>query len=97
MAEMQAEGGEHFVTAVVSLDETEDDEKFVNFEAFQLSDQCVKLCKDGWIPQEQAVEDPEKAGFLQVSNDVIVAGKDTREIDTDFLLVAVPILDHEVR
>lgn len=95
MAEMQAAGGEHFVTAVVSLDETEDDEKFVNFEAFQLSDQCVKLCKDGWIQQEQAVENSEKAGFLQVSSDVIVAGKDTREIDTDFLLVAVPILDHE--
>ena len=96
MAEMHAEVGDHFVTAIVSLAETEDEEKFVNFEAFQLSDQCVSLHKDGWIKQEQTPENEEKMGSLQVNNDVIVVGKDTREIDTDFLLVAVPILDHQV-
>jgi hypothetical protein len=31
-----------------------------------------------------------------VTKEVIVAAKDTLDIDTDFLLVVVPILDHEV-
>ena len=36
MAALQAEGGEHFVTAVVSLAETEEGEPYVHFELFQV-------------------------------------------------------------
>ena len=36
MAELQAEGGEHFCTAVVSLAETEEGEPYVHFELFQV-------------------------------------------------------------
>lgn len=96
MAQYQAECGNHFVSAIVSLAETENDERFVNFEAFQVSDQCVRLYKDGWFKEDQHFEEEDKRGFLQVNKEVIVAGKDTLEIDTDFLLVVVPILDHKV-
>lgn len=81
----------------MSLDETEDEEKFVNIEAFALSDQIVKLCKEGWFAEEQETENVEKMGLLHTNKDVIVAGKDTQEVDTDFLIIAVPILDHQVR
>ena len=63
----------------------------------QVSDQGIKLHTDGLIAEEQELEDEEKMGFLWVTKEVIVAGKDTKEVDTDFLLVVVPILDHEVR
>lgn len=85
------------VQAIVSLDETEDEEKFVNIEAFALSDQIIKLCKEGWFAEEQETEDVEKMGLLHTNKDVIVAGKDTQQVDTDFLIIAVPILDHQVR
>eukprot|EP00976_Prorocentrum_cordatum_P038722 787894-Prorocentrum_minimum.AAC.3 len=62
----------------------------------QVSDQGVKLHADGFIAEEQELEDEEKMGSLKVTKEVIVAGKDTLEVDTDFLLVVVPILDHEV-
>jgi len=94
-AELHGEHGEHFVVAIVSLDETEDEEKFVNIEAFALSDQIVKLCKEGWFAEEQETENVEKMGLLHTNKDVIVAGKDTQEVDTDFLIIAVPILDHQ--
>lgn len=85
-----------WVQAIVSLDETEEEEKFVNIEAYALSDQIVKLCKEGWFAEEQETTDVEKMGRLHTNKDVIVAGKDTQEVDTDFLIIAVPILDHQV-
>mmetsp|Transcript_21187 Transcript_21187/g.35525 ORF Transcript_21187/g.35525 Transcript_21187/m.35525 type:complete len:408 (+) Transcript_21187:126-1349(+) len=94
MAEMQEAGGEHFVSAVVSLAESDEGEPYVHFELFQVSDQTVQLQADGLIAA-QVEEDEEKQGTLKVTKEVIVAAKDTLDIDTDFLLVVVPILDHE--
>ncbi|KAK3275542.1 hypothetical protein CYMTET_16331 [Cymbomonas tetramitiformis] len=107
MAEMQAEGGEHFVTAMVSSMENEDGEQEIHFEAFQLSDQATKLYSDGWFleagaaPQlaagqsEPEGEPERKPGFTYLNKDVVVAGRDVREVDSDFLLVVVAITNHE--
>ena len=93
MAREQALGDQRFVTAVVSLQSFEDENgkesKEVHFEAFQLSDTCMKLYREGWfVPQE------EPSGITKVNDDVIVAGKDVREIDNDFFLVPVKITDY---
>eukprot|EP00850_Spirogloea_muscicola_P007160 SM000035S13140 [mRNA] locus=s35:699473:701296:+ [translate_table: standard] len=92
VAALQAESSfEHFATAIVKLETVEDGEPEVHFEAFQLSDQCVKLYKDGLF-----VESPNTEPKLsKMSKEVIVAGKDTTEVDNDFFLVPVKILDHQ--
>lgn len=89
-AELHAEGGiEEWVTAVVKLDE----EGNVHFEAFQLSDICVKLFKDDWFVTEIGDDDDPKISRLK--KDVVVGVKDTKEIDNDFFLVPVKIIDHQ--
>eukprot|EP00850_Spirogloea_muscicola_P023375 SM000352S13423 [mRNA] locus=s352:49201:51198:+ [translate_table: standard] len=92
VAALQAESSfEHFATAIVKLETVEDGEPEVHFEAFQLSDQCVKLYKDGFF-----IESPNTEPKLsKVSKEVIVAGKDVTEVDNDFFLVPVKILDHQ--
>ncbi|KAK9805051.1 hypothetical protein WJX73_007136 [Symbiochloris irregularis] len=103
MAAIQAELGETAATAVVSIQQNEDgsatDSTDVQFEAFQLSDQAVKLWEDGWIqPHEKPTggsctlrnpKEPKK------KDPVIVAGKDVGEVDNNYFLVPVKILDHE--
>ena len=49
MAELQARYGEFFTTAVVSLVADEEGATSVHFEAFQCSEQCVKLYSEGWL------------------------------------------------
>ncbi|KAK9826206.1 hypothetical protein WJX81_008221 [Elliptochloris bilobata] len=98
MAAVQADMGETAVTAVVSLAPSEDGGSEAHFEAFQVSDQAVRLWQEGWF-QEQA----EPSGVLPLRNPkepgakapVIVAGKDVAEVDTDYLLLPVSIRDHE--
>jgi nuclear protein localization family protein 4 len=94
-AELHAESGfDAWVTAVVKLEVSADDGSAdVHFEAFQLSDQCIKLWKDGWFAADVADLDPK---LSRMSKDVVVLGKDTREVDNDFFLVLVKILDHQV-
>eukprot|EP00897_Mesotaenium_endlicherianum_P004380 jgi/Mesen1/3970/ME000210S03203 len=98
-AELHAESGfEHFATAIVKLEvnggEGEDGggaAADVHFEAFQLSDQCVRLFNDGWF-----VESPETEPKLsKMKAQVIFVGKDVTEVDNDFFLVPVKILDHQ--
>lgn len=97
MAAMQDEIGETCVTAVVTLVPSEDGGD-VHFEAFQVSKQCVKLYKDGWFQCQAEPEgvtklrDPAEPGNKAP---VIVAGKDVGEVDNDYFLVPVKILDHE--
>eukprot|EP00803_Ostreobium_quekettii_P001724 evm.model.scf_441EXC.17 EVM.evm.TU.scf_441EXC.17 scf_441EXC:83479-85016(-) len=98
MAAMQDELGEKCVTAVVSLD-TSQQGGHVHFEAYQCSQQCVKLWKEGWFAQDQE----EHCGVMKMRNPrdpsakapVIVAGKDVAEVDNDFFLCPVKILDHQ--
>ncbi|MQL76896.1 hypothetical protein Taro_009300 [Colocasia esculenta] len=96
-AELQAEGGiEEWVTAVVKLEVNEEDGGAdVHFEAFQMSDLCVKLFKEGLFVTE--LEDEADPKVSKMKKDVVVGGKDTREVDNDFFLVLVKISDHQVR
>lgn len=82
-----------WATAIVKLEVNEDGAADVHFEAFQLSDQCVKLWKDGWFVEDVEGVDAKNS---RMKMDVVIAGKDTRDVDNDFFLVPVKILDHQV-
>ncbi|KAK9756203.1 hypothetical protein RND81_01G080500 [Saponaria officinalis] len=87
--ELHAESGlKEWVTALVKLDNGD-----VHFEAFQLSDMCVRLFKEGWFDLEGGQVDPKVS---RMKKDVIVGGKDVKEVDNDFFLVLVKIYDHQV-
>jgi nuclear protein localization family protein 4 len=92
-AEFHAEAEfEQWATAVVKLEVNEDEGAAVHFEAFQLSDQCVKLFKDGWFVENVPDLDPK---VTRMKKEVIVLQKDTFDVDNDFFLVPVKIFDHE--
>lgn len=83
----------NWATAIVKLEVNEDGGADVHFEAFQLSDQCVKLWKEGWFVEDVTDLDPK---LSRMSKDVVILGKDSRDVDNDFFLVLVKILDHQV-
>lgn len=89
---LQARHGEFFVTALVSLVADEDGASSVHFEAFQASAQAVKLFSEGWLVP--GCEDPKFVSTSPDKEPVIVAGRDTRRIENEFLLTVVPIMDH---
>ncbi|KAI3470952.1 hypothetical protein Pfo_027615 [Paulownia fortunei] len=92
--ELHTEGDlKEWVTAVVKLEVNEDGGADVHFEAFQMSDMCIRLFKEGWFERDiQQEVDPK---LSRMKKDVVVGGKDTREVDNDFFLVVVKILDHQ--
>ncbi|KAK7396826.1 hypothetical protein VNO78_17986 [Psophocarpus tetragonolobus] len=93
-AEYHAESGlKEWVTAVVKLEVNEDMAADVHFEAFQMSDVCVKLFKEQWFLTEIKEDDDPK--LSKMNKDVVVGVKDTREVDNDFFLVVVKIADHQ--
>ncbi|KAA8543176.1 hypothetical protein F0562_021329 [Nyssa sinensis] len=82
-----------WVTAVVKLEVNEDGGADVHFEAFQMSDMCIRLYKERWFETEIPKDfDPK---LSRMKKDVVVGGKDTREVDNDFFLVVVKIFDHQ--
>ncbi|KAG6402047.1 hypothetical protein SASPL_138917 [Salvia splendens] len=92
--ELQAEGDlKEWVTAVVKLEVSEDGSAAVHFEAFQMSDMCVRLFKEGWFERDLKEEiDPK---LSRMTKDVVVGGKDTKDVDNDFFMVVVKIADHQ--
>ncbi|XP_052211569.1 NPL4-like protein 1 [Diospyros lotus] len=93
-AELQAEGDlKEWVTAVVKLEVNEEGDADVHFEAFQMSDVCIRLFKEGWFETE-AGEDADPK-LSRMKKDVVVGVKDTKEVDNDFFLVVVKIFDHQ--
>lgn len=93
-AEYHAESGlKEWVTAVVKLEVNEDMVADVHFEAFQMSDVCVKLFKEGWFETE--IKEDHDPKLSKMKKDVVVGVKDTREVDNDFFLVVVKIFDHQ--
>lgn len=94
-AELHSEGDlKEWVTAIVKLEVNEDDGSAdVHFEAFQMSDMCVRLFKEGWF--ETDVKDEIDPKLSKMKKDVVVGVKDTREVDNDFFLVVVKIADHQ--
>lgn len=99
MAQMQGELGENSVTVVVTFDPNEQGGN-VHFEAFQCTDQAVQLAKEGWF---KGGPEAEASGALEMHNPkhpdfkdaIIVAGKDTSVVDSDWFLCPLKILDHE--
>ncbi|KAG5231813.1 NPL4 protein [Salix suchowensis] len=92
-AELHAESGlKEWVTAVVKLDVNEDGGADVHFEAFQMSDMCIRLFKEGWFETEIREDADPKLSIMK--KDVVVGSKDVKEVDNDFFLVVVKILDH---
>jgi len=95
-AQLHAESElKEWVTAVVKLEINEDGGADVHFEPFQMSDMCVRLFKEGWFETEIGPEDDPKLSKLK--KEVVVGVKDVKEVDNDFFLVLVKILDHQVR
>ncbi|CAH8326418.1 unnamed protein product [Eruca vesicaria subsp. sativa] len=95
-AELHAESElKEWVTAVVKLEVNEDGGggADVHFEAFQMSDMCVRLFKEGWFETEIGPEDDPK--LSKMKKEVVVGVKDLKEVDNDFFLVVVKILDHQ--
>ncbi|XP_047058531.1 NPL4-like protein [Lolium rigidum] len=93
-AQLQAEGGiPEWVTAVVKLEVGDDGSGDVHFEAFQMSEVCVKLFKDGVLETE--IADSDDPRLSKMRKEVIAGGKDTMEVDNDFFLVPVKISDHQ--
>ncbi|KAI4349591.1 hypothetical protein L6164_010158 [Bauhinia variegata] len=94
-AELHAESGlKEWVTAVVKLEVNEDGAGAdVHFEAFQMSDICIRLFKEGWFETDIGQEDDPK--LSKMKKDVVVGVKDTKEVDNDFFLVVVKISDHQ--
>ncbi|KAJ0254999.1 NPL4-like protein 1 [Hirschfeldia incana] len=94
-AELHAESEmKEWVTAVVKLEVNEEEGGAdVHFEAFQMSDMCVRLFKEGWFETEIGPEDDPK--LSKMKKEVVVGVKDLKEVDNDFFLVVVKILDHQ--
>lgn len=93
-AQLQAEGGiPEWVTAIVKLEVGDDGTGDVHFEAFQMSEICVKLFKDGVLETE--VKDADDPRLSKMRKEVMAGGKDTMEVDNDFFLVPVKISDHQ--
>ncbi|KAI3993840.1 hypothetical protein MKX01_002853 [Papaver californicum] len=93
-AELHGESGlKEWVTALVKLEVNEEGGADVHFEAFQMSDVCVKLFKEGWFETDCGGEyDPK---ISRMKKEVVVGVKDVKEVDNDFFLVVVKILDHQ--
>ena len=77
--------------ALVKLCSAPDGSKYVHFEAFQCSDQCVKLFKE-----EKVRGVGSHQGLTRMIQEVWVGNKEDCEVDNDFFLVPVKILDHTV-
>ncbi|KAI3991304.1 hypothetical protein MKX01_034623 [Papaver californicum] len=93
-AELHGESGlKEWVTALVKLEVNEEGGADVHFEAFQMSDVCVKLFKEGWFETDCGGEYDPKISWMK--KEVVVGVKDVKEVDSDFFLVVVKILDHQ--
>ncbi|EFJ04855.1 hypothetical protein SELMODRAFT_187743 [Selaginella moellendorffii] len=88
-AQLHAESNfDAWTTALVKLEANGD----VQFESFQLSDQCIKLWKEGWFVQDAEDVNPK---LSRMNKEVVILGKDTRDVDNVLFLVPVKILDHQ--
>ncbi|KAF8387945.1 hypothetical protein HHK36_026610 [Tetracentron sinense] len=82
-----------WVTVVVKLEVNEDGVSDVCFEAFQISDMCIRLFKERWFETHCGGDVDPKVSRMK--KDVVIGVKDTKEVDNDFFLVVVKILDHQ--
>ena len=76
----------------MSLKVTLDKEGQASFEAFQVSDQCLDMFSAGAL-----VQNPEKPEACSIRDtfSAIVEAKETHEVDNNFFLCVVPVLQHD--
>ncbi|XP_042516802.1 NPL4-like protein 1 [Macadamia integrifolia] len=93
-AELHGQSGlKQWITAVVKLEVNEDGGADIHFEAFQMSDMCVRLFKEGWF--ESNIKGDADPKLSRMKKDVVVGVKDTKDVDNCFFLVVVKIMDHQ--
>ena len=92
-ARLQAQHGATFVTALVTCVTDGEGTPSVHFEAFQASDQAAALAASGTLVGGHA--DPKFVATAPERPPVVVAGRDVRAVEVEFLQCVVPILDHE--
>jgi len=63
------------------------------FEAFQLSDQCLEMYRTGIFRDVE--EQKPNSGRVKVRDAVLVEGKETFSVHTEFFLINVPIRGHD--
>jgi nuclear protein localization protein 4 homolog len=99
MAAMHNEVGPLCVSCVVSVNE----EHEVHFEAYQVSEQCARLQREGWIVRAEG-EGAAPSSHVRLRNPrephdqtpiILPTGKDVGEVDSEWFLLPVNILDHE--
>ncbi|KAL2928876.1 NPL4-like protein 2 [Bienertia sinuspersici] len=94
--ELHAEGGlKEWVTALVKIKVNDGGGADVHFEAFQMSDMSIRLFKEGWFEFERKEGEEVDPKVSLMKKDVVVGGKDVKEVDNDFFLVVVKIFDHQ--
>jgi len=85
IAKYQLKYGNNFVTIIVEL--TEDG--LVNFEAYQVSEQCVQLLKDDILVSSGNEK------FINTRRPVEVEKKDTKEVDCSLFIITTAIVERE--
>eukprot|EP00177_Eucheuma_denticulatum_P008487 GFKZ01015438.1.p1 GENE.GFKZ01015438.1~~GFKZ01015438.1.p1 ORF type:complete len:456 (+),score=60.72 GFKZ01015438.1:113-1480(+) len=85
MSALGEEARQRFVVLVVSTAETGE----TLFEAYQVSDLAVDLYEKGIFEDEK--QQKVNGGKVLCKEDVVVEGKDTRKVHTEFFLLNVPI------
>lgn len=78
-------------TPFVTIKVTVNEEGEANFEAFQMSMQCIEMVA------EEAIDMGPKPGYSVVNDTftAIMEGKESKEIDNNFFLTVIPIVRHE--
>lgn len=82
---LNAQQRKAFVVMVVSVAETGE----TLFEAYQISDLAIEMYEAG-IFEDESKQKP-NSGKLLCKEDVLVEGKDTRKVHTEFFLINIPI------
>lgn len=85
ISELPEDQRKSFIIFVVTTAETGE----TLFEAYQISDLAVEMYKDGVF--EPASGQKPNGGRVLCKKDVLVEGKDTRKVPTEFFLLNVPI------
>lgn len=93
-ADLQSRHGGKWVTALMSPLETEEGTQ-ANVEAFQISDQCIKLWHEGSLEFKDASSEGYDPAKVKCVKEVKIKHQETHEIDCDLFLVPVPISGHQ--
>lgn len=89
MSRLSPRARKDFVVLLVGVEESGE----TSFEAYQISDLAVEMYSAGIF--EDVGKQRENGGRIHTTEDVLVEGKDTRKIPTEFFLLNIPIKSME--